>query len=137
MEHETVQVLVVDDEEDLCWVIKKALRPAGFIVRSANSGEQALAYLAQINYRVAFVDAKIPEMDGLSLAALIRQRSPRTSIILISGYYYQEDQTIVEGLKNNLFMGFIAKPFDLDEVRRLTRQVVESTECTAYGENTL
>jgi len=128
MEYETVHVLVVDDEEDLCWMIEKALRPAGFAVKSANSGEQALKYLVEKTYQVAFVDAKIPDMDGLSLAALIRQRSPRTSIILISGFYYSEDETIVEGLKNNLFIGFIAKPFDLNEVRRLTRQAVESTE---------
>jgi len=128
MEYETVHVLVVDDEEDLCWMIEKALRPAGFAVKSANSGEQALKYLVEKTYQVAFVDAKIPDMDGLSLAALIRQRSPRTSIILISGFYYSEDEAIVEGLKNNLFIGFIAKPFDLNEVRRLTRQAVESTE---------
>ena len=137
MEFETIHVLVVDDEEDLCWVIERALRPAGFVVKSANSGRKALEYLAQENYKVAFVDAKIPDMDGLILAALIRQRSPRTSIILISGFYYQEDSTIIEGLKNNLFIGFIAKPFDLNEIRRLTRLAVESTECTAYGENTL
>jgi DNA-binding NtrC family response regulator len=135
MQDEKVQILVVDDEEDLCWVIKNALRPAGYAVKSANSGTQALAYLSKKNYKVAFVDAKIPDMDGLHLAALIRQRSPRTNIILISGYYYQEDKTIVEGLKNNLFMGFIAKPFDLNEIRRLTRQAIELTESKPYGEN--
>jgi len=137
MEDETVQVLVVDDEEDLCWVIEQALQPAGFIVTSANSGAQALASLAKHFYKVAFVDAKIPDMDGLSLADLIRQRSPRTRIILISGYYYQEDSAIAEGLKNNLFIGFIAKPFDLNEVRRLTRQAVASTQSTASGETSL
>ncbi|MDP2966528.1 MAG: response regulator [Pelolinea sp.] len=126
MEYEMFYVLVVDDEEDLCWVIRKALRPAGFAVKSANSGRQALAYLAKNNYKVAFVDVKISDMDGFTLATLIHQHSPCTSIILISGYYYQEDKNIVEGLKNNLF-SFIAKPFDLDDIRRLTRQAVEST----------
>jgi len=109
-------------------VIENALRPIGFIVNSVNNGGQALTLLAKKEYAVAFVDAKIPDMDGLSLAALIRQRNPLTNILLISGFYYQEDKTIVEGLKNNLFVSFIAKPFDLNEVRRLTRQVVESTE---------
>ena len=128
MGDKTVNILVVDDEEDLCWMIKKALRPAGFAVKSANSGSQAFVYLAKIKFKVALVDAKIPDIDGLNLAALIRQRSPGTRIILISGYYYQEDKIIVEGLKNNLFIGFIAKPFDLIEIRRLTRQAVDSTE---------
>jgi len=128
MDYPPVYILVVDDEEDLCWMIEKALHPAGFSVNSANSGKKALAYLANKNYRVAFVDAKIPDMDGLNLAGLIRQRSPLTSVILISGYYYQEDKTIVEGLNNNLFSGFIAKPFDLNEVRRLTCHAVKLTE---------
>ena len=128
MENKTVNILVVDDEEDLCWMIKKTLRMAGFTVKSANSGSQALVNLAQKNYRVAFVDAKIPDMDGLRLAAFIRQRSPQTSIILISGYYYPEDKTIVDGINRNLFDSFIAKPFDLNEVRRLTRRAVDESE---------
>ena len=126
MENQSVRVLVVDDEEDLCWLIGKALRPTGFEVKCAKSGEQALSCLVEKNFQAAFVDAKIPDMDGLSLAALIRQRSPETKIILISGYFYLEDKAIVEGFKNNLFIGFIAKPFDLSEVRRMAFLAVES-----------
>ena len=126
MESQTVRVLVVDDEEDLCWLIGEALRPTGFEVKCTNSGEQALSSLVEKNFQAAFVDAKIPDMDGLSLAALIRQRSPKTKIILISGYFYLEDKAIVEGFKNNLFIGFIATPFDLSEVRRMAFLAVES-----------
>ncbi len=128
MEGNRINVLVVDDEEDLCWVIEKSLNPAEFAVSSAITGQKALTLLAKKFFKVALVDIKIPDMDGFSLAALIRERSPGTSIILLSGFYYQEDRTIVEGIKNNLFFGFIAKPFILTEVRRLLYQAVSNTE---------
>ncbi len=123
-----VHVLVVDDEPDLCWAITQALRPLAYIVKSATSAAQALTYLSQHTYKVAFVDVKIQDMDGLKLASLIRQRSPATRIILISGFYYQEDSAIIEGLKNNLFTSFLAKPFNLAEVRSLAQQAVSFGE---------
>ena len=119
-------VLVVDDEEDLCWVIEKSLRPAGFSVNRALNGKDALLLLEKTFFKVAFVDVKIPDMDGFTLAALIREHSPGTRIVLISGYYYQEDRTIVDGIKDNLFFGFIAKPFNLSEVRRLLYLAISS-----------
>jgi CheY-like chemotaxis protein len=67
----------------------------------------------------------LPNVDGLELATLIHQRSPHTTVILISGYYYREDRAITEGLAKNLFTGFIAKPFDLEEVRRMAGQAAE------------
>jgi DNA-binding NtrC family response regulator len=81
--------------------------------------------LAQKPYAAAFVDAKLPDLDGLELATLIHQRNPHTAVILISGYYYQEDKKVTEGLEKSLYTGFIAKPFELDEVRLMARRAVE------------
>jgi CheY-like chemotaxis protein len=121
------QILIVDDEPDMCWALENILRPAGFKVTTTTSGVEALELLAGEPYAAAFVDVKLPDLDGLELAALIRQRSPHTAIVLISGYYYQEDKTITERLQEDLFIGFISKPFNLEEVRLLARQAVERT----------
>jgi CheY-like chemotaxis protein len=125
MKQEQPRILVVDDEPGMCWALENILRPAGYAVTTTPSGAEALELLAGESYAVAFVDAKLPDLDGLELAALIRQHSPHTAIVLISGYYYQEDKAITEGLQDELFTGFIAKPFDLEEVRRMARQAVE------------
>ena len=125
MEQELLRILVVDDEPDMCWALENMLRPAGFMVTTTTTGAEALGLLAGEPYAGAFVDAKLPDLDGLELAALIRQRSPHTAIVMISGYFYQEDRAITEGLQNELFMGFISKPFDLEEVRLMTSQAVE------------
>jgi len=134
MKQEPPRILVVDDEPDMCWALENILRPAGFTVTTTTTGAEALELLAGRGdpagrpYAAAFVDAKLPDLDGLELAALIRQRSPHTAIVLISGYFYQEDRAINEGLQKGLFIGFIAKPFDLEEVRLMARQAVERAE---------
>jgi CheY-like chemotaxis protein len=119
------RILVVDDEPDMCWALENILRPAGYVVTTTTRGVEALELLATEPYTVAFVDAKLPDLDGLELATTICQESPHTAIVLISGYFYEEDKAVTEGLQKNLFIGFIAKPFDLEEVRRMARQAVE------------
>ncbi len=128
---EPPRVLIVDDEPDLCWALENILRPAGYAVTSTTKGVEALELLARDPYAAAFVDAKLPDVDGLELAALIRQRSPHTAIVLISGYFYQEDTSVTEGMQNDLFIGFISKPFDLEEVRLMAHRAVS----IARGEN--
>jgi CheY-like chemotaxis protein len=125
MKSELPRILVVDDEPDMGWALGNILGPEGFAVATAVSGAGALELLAREAYTVAFVDAVLPDLDGIELAALIRQRSPYTAIILISGYFYAEDRAITEGLQKGLFVGFIAKPFDLEDIRLKTRQAIE------------
>lgn len=133
MEEKLSYILVIDDEPDMCWALENILGSVGYTVTTATNGTQALGLLTarQPPYAVAFVDAKLPDIDGLELAALIRHHSPRTTVIFISGYYYQEDSTIIEGLQEGLFVGFVAKPFDLHQVRLMAREAVERSERTS------
>jgi DNA-binding NtrC family response regulator len=125
--HGLPTILVVDDEPDICWALANILRPIGYAVATAISGAEALALVAGCErpYAVAFVDAKLPDADGLELAAQIRQQSPQTAIVLISGYYYEEDSTVIEGLRQHLIVGFVSKPFDMDQIRLQADRAVE------------
>jgi CheY-like chemotaxis protein len=125
MKPELPRILVVDDEPDMGWALGNILGPEGFAVVTATSSAEALELLARETYTVAFVDAMLPDLDGIMLSALIRQRSPHTAIILISGYFYAEDRAVAEGLQKGLFIDFIAKPFDLEDIRLKTRQAIE------------
>jgi len=109
----------------MCWALENILRPTGYAVTTTTTGTEALELLAREPYAVAFVDVKLADLDGLELAALIRQQSPHTALVLISGYFYQEDKIINEGLEKELFIGFISKPFNLEEVRLMARRAVE------------
>ena len=127
MEKSLPRILVVDDEPDVCWALENILCPAGYAVTTTTQGLEALELLARQPYAVAFVDAKLPDLDGLELAALIRQRSPHTAVVLISGYYYREDSMVMDGLAKNLYVGFLSKPFRLNEVRSMARRAASRT----------
>jgi DNA-binding NtrC family response regulator len=119
------RILIVDDEPDMCWALENILRSAGYAVTTTTTGAEAMEMLAEEPCATAFVDTKLSDVDGLELAASIRQRSPHTAIVVISGYFYQEDRVINEGLDKELFIGFVSKPFKLEEIRLVARQAVE------------
>jgi DNA-binding NtrC family response regulator len=127
MEKSLPHILVVDDEPDVCWALENILSPAGYPVTTTTQGVEALELLARQPYAVAFVDAKLPDLDGLELSALICQRSPHTAVILISGYYYREDSMVMDGLAKNLYVGFLSKPFQISEVLSLAYQAASRT----------
>lgn len=125
MSRQRGHILIVDDEPDMCWVLESTLRSDDYTVQTVTRAANALDLLAVGYYDVALLDAKLPDIDGAELAATIRQQSPSTVVILISGYYHAEDSVIVEGLKSHLFAGFIVKPFDIAVVRKVVHQAME------------
>jgi DNA-binding NtrC family response regulator len=116
--------LVVDDELDLAWALQQNLTLDGWQVVVAHDGNAAIAQAAVAPVQVAFVDAKLPDMDGLDVAKSILELCPTAMVILISGYYYPEDQTVKEALRRGLFVHFVSKPFDLNEISALAQRAL-------------
>ena len=119
-----VDILVVDDEKDICWALENALGDEGYHITQVNRGEDAIREVRQRPFAVAIVDVKLPGMSGLEVSRLIGQLDPRLKILMISGYHYEEDQPIQEGIRQRMYRGFISKPFELDEVSALVRRVL-------------
>ncbi len=119
--HGPMQVLIVDDEKDLCWALRKILETEGFDVTVAVSSRAALEAVKRNPFRVAFVDAKLPDIDGIELARRIRSLRSETPCILISGYLYEDDDVIREGLREASICAFVSKPFCIDEVISVLR----------------
>ena len=111
----------------MCWGLKQVLQVSNYSVATATRTIEGLELLAAERFAVAFVDAKLPDMDGLELAALIRQQSPHTTVVLLSGHFYPDDKAISKGLEKGLLVGFIAKPFELEKVRAIARRAVEAS----------
>ncbi len=111
--------LIVDDEPDMCWALARLLKQYGISSSQALGAREALQYLkAAGSYRLAFVDAKLPDMDGLELARRLRQLVPEIRIVMVSGYFYRDDVAVQEAMAEGLICGFVAKPFDHQEILR-------------------
>lgn len=118
MNHGDRPFLVVDDEKEMCWVLEHLLRKSGYACETAISGQNAKTLMGRGSFRMAFLDAKLPDIDGLELARQLRELDPGLPIIIISGYFYQDDRTIQEAIKSRLIVAFFSKPFDHHEILR-------------------
>jgi CheY-like chemotaxis protein len=113
------QILIVDDEPDMCWALEKLFNSRGFVTQKALSAQEALELMAQHYFGRAFLDAKLPDMDGLELARRLLTMAPEIRIIMVSGYFYRDDLTIQVAISQGLIRGFISKPFLQDEILKL------------------
>ncbi len=105
-------ILIVDDEPDMCWAISHLIQSQGFNIITASNGTDACFKLANGNFSVVFLDAKLPDMDGLEIArhaSTLGQRRPK--VVLVSGYNYQDDPVVHDAIAEGIICNFLAKPF--------------------------
>jgi CheY-like chemotaxis protein len=105
--NERVSVLVVEDEALVRMDIVSHLEDAGFLVLEAANADQAIAMLdASPDIRLLFTDIDMPgTMDGLKLAAAVRDRWPPVKIIVTSGNRLLDDTDLPDGSV------FFSKPY--------------------------
>jgi DNA-binding NtrC family response regulator len=113
------EFLIVDDESDVCWALERIIGKGGFASRKAASGREALMRIKENDFKLIFLDAKLPDVDGLELAKRIKKISPRMPIVMVSGYFYRDDMTIERALKSGLICAFIGKPFVHSEILKI------------------
>ncbi|MGI0117069.1 response regulator [Zooshikella sp. RANM57] len=113
---ENASILLIDDEADMCWAVKRILTGKGYQVTMVDTGLQAMEHVQCKHYPLIFLDAKLPDVEGLQLAERIKQIFPDTHIIFLTGYYYRDDPVITTALSKGIIDGFIAKPFKNEDV---------------------
>lgn len=113
----TERVLIIDDEVDMCWILDRVLRKAGYEVVYATSAKEALILAKQWPVQAAIVDCKLTDMDGLMLTEKLKSIQPDVKILLISGYHFTEDSKIEDWLRTGVVSAFISKPFEIQEIR--------------------
>jgi CheY-like chemotaxis protein len=109
-------VLVVDDDKDICWIFEIALVGLGCNVTTVGSAQDAISLVTERAYLIAFIDARLPDMDGLRLIETLRDLQPTMRVIVVSGYYFEDDIRISEAIHAAQIDGFLAKPFRIDSI---------------------
>jgi two-component system autoinducer 1 sensor kinase/phosphatase LuxN len=107
-------ILVVDDNEFIRIAVSRMLSRLGYEVSSADSGRNALSVFLQNKIDIVLSDYEMPEMDGVDLAWSIKQCSPRTPVVIMTG----AEKEKVYSRKSTAVDEVITKPFtsaELDE----------------------
>jgi len=90
---ETVEVLVVDDDEAFRSVICTLLEnhPGVVVVGQAKDGQEAVRLVAELHPSVVLMDLDMPVMDGFAATALLRELAPKVPVIVLSGNDHEKD----------------------------------------------
>jgi len=107
-----LDILVVDDDQATRLSLAYALTDAGHKVTEACDGEEAIALVAERIFDVAILDVRLPKVDGLTIFRRLRQRSPSTSVILMTAFATVPDA--VGSLRDGAY-DYVTKPFDPEE----------------------
>ena len=106
-------VVFVDDELHILNAIRRAVMDEPFISMFANSGKEALDLFDTYEVSVLVTDMRMPGMDGLALLKAVRETSPKTVRIVLSGYT-QLSQVLATVNQAEIFQ-FISKPWQMEE----------------------
>ncbi len=116
-------ILIIDDEESIRDSMSQVLRKEGYRVRTSVEGKEGLQIFNQENIQVVFLDLKLPGIKGMDILTRIKEISPETPVIIITGY--ASIDSAIEAMKRGAF-DYMAKPFTPEEVRVITKKALDS-----------
>jgi CheY-like chemotaxis protein len=117
------RLLVVDDNQTVQEVLSKMLSFLGYDVTLAGNGLEAGTLFLTGSYDLVITDLQMPLMNGWELSRLIKERSPSTPVMVVSGAC---DETHWEKTNMSCVDAIIPKPFKLKEIKGTVQRLLNS-----------
>jgi two-component system nitrogen regulation response regulator GlnG len=130
------KILIIDDEEAVCWALKGALTDEGHAVAVAPSAEEGLEQARQLRPDAVILDVRLPGMDGLTALTRLRELTEDAPVIVVTAFGNLD--TAVRAVEGGAF-DYLAKPFDLEQAleavtRALSRRQLQKPALADAGE---
>ncbi|GJQ58056.1 MAG: hypothetical protein SCALA701_08570 [Candidatus Scalindua sp.] len=119
--HEKINILVIDDSPGMRMVLAGLLEYAGYHVVIAEDGYHGIRAARELNFNVAFIDVRMPGIDGCQTYKEVKKINPNTNIIMMTGL--DSDQGIDKEVSQGAF-ACISKPFDGAELLELVDRAI-------------
>jgi len=116
---DNVKIMVIDDEPSVLESFKMILKIKDYDVATFPDGASALAQLEKGKYDVAFIDYKLPGMDGLEVLKKIKESDPDVEVIIVTAYATESSHA------NAITLGaleYLRKPFLMEEIYELVER---------------
>ena len=118
----TGRIAVIDDEPDIRLVITDALTADGHEVLAFDDGESGLAAILETSFDIAFIDINLPGIDGFDVLAKLVEKETDLAVVIITGRATVANA--IEATRAGAYE-YVTKPFDLDKIRLLARNVMQ------------
>ena len=116
-----LRVLILDDERIVGERLRAAYRKHGWDVAVYTDPTEARKRLTESQFDIVVTDIRMDEIDGMEVLGKVTADSPRTKVIIITGYASIE--TAVESARQGA-IGYLPKPFTPDEIRTVTENAL-------------
>ncbi|MBI4682927.1 MAG: sigma-54-dependent Fis family transcriptional regulator [Nitrospirae bacterium] len=118
----TARILIVDDEKITLKNLMHAMKKEGYEVVGTNNSANALKYIDEQEFDVVLTDIRMEKVDGMQILKKCRELYPDAAVVMMTGY------ATIQAATGAIRLGahdYIAKPFKLDEVRKVIREALE------------
>jgi len=117
---QNAEVLIVEDSEEVLWVMGNVLEQSGFVVDGVTTGEGALKKMREFpEIKLVILNYVLPDMSGLTVLKRLRKSGSQAKVIATSAM-----KGVSESLLNAGAFTFLAKPFDINEFIGLCKQAL-------------
>lgn len=118
---ERCDLLIIDDEESICFAFRRYFEARGRTVAVASNGDEGLRRFDAFRPRLVFLDVRLPDCNGIELMGTLRQRDPAALVVIITAYGSLSTATAAA---RHAAFDFMAKPLDLDRAAELVDQAL-------------
>ena len=118
-------ILVIDDDKDICLVLSKFLTKNDYVVNVAHTGEEGLKHLRSTEYDLILCDYKLPDLSGIELLQKIKILNSAVAVIIITGY--SDVKTAVETFRYGA-SDYVTKPLYPDELLVTIRETISKNQ---------
>jgi two-component system, NtrC family, nitrogen regulation response regulator GlnG len=118
------RVLIADDDESIRWVLKKTVAGMGFSPDLAEDGDRALALLSKHAYAAAFLDIRMPGLEGIEILERVQARRSPTRFFIMTAV--RRPEAAARATRAGA-LEFITKPFDIEHIESLLRDIARES----------
>ncbi len=119
------QILLIDDDHESCKALATLLSRSGYKIDISHSGEDAILILKQQSFDLIISDLVLPGINGIDILKWVKEHSPNTCLILITGKASTE--TAVEAMREGA-LDYITKPFNLERLKVQIAKAIEKSQ---------
>ena len=116
-------ILIIDDDNAIRWVLEEALSDEGFLVKTATNAQSALQLIQQHRFAAVISDIRMPGEDGLQLLQKIKTQDEQLPVIIMTAH--SDLDSAVNAYEYGAF-DYLPKPFDLDQAIDLVKRAAAS-----------
>ncbi|MEW6324557.1 MAG: response regulator [Nitrospirota bacterium] len=113
-----VQILVVEDDVEMRALLVDALTDEGYRVWPARDGAEAAAKLAERSFDLMITDMKMPQMDGMELLSVVKERGLSLPVIAISAFF--DEGPAADALRERA-VTCLRKPLRIEELKSIVK----------------